>query len=255
MIETPKCYFVSDLHLFARRSKASDYQQQLDAIIERAEIVVLGGDLFDFKWSTVGSLDATIEQAIDWLQRLIDINPSCQFIYLLGNHDCQVDFVERLADFASCKERLRWHHSHWQCGDTVFIHGDVADKITTPEQLEQFRDHWGNEPITRKSQFRQTLYDLVLQLRLHKLVGHILHRPAAVAKRLLSYLDHFDINPGTGLRKVYFGHTHAPLDGFELLGVQFYNGGAPLNGIPFRIVEVDTTGFGEFSLDNESHDR
>jgi len=47
-----KCCWVSDLHLFSRRSLG---EQQFDIILAAAretDVFVLGGDIFDFSWST-----------------------------------------------------------------------------------------------------------------------------------------------------------------------------------------------------------
>ncbi len=48
-----KCYFVSDLHLFANRSDAHRYLEEIALAASQAEAFVLGGDIFDFRWSRI----------------------------------------------------------------------------------------------------------------------------------------------------------------------------------------------------------
>ncbi len=57
--------FISDLHLFSQRSIGQWHWEQQLASIESAEAVVLGGDIFDIRWSQRGNLDATIAAASD----------------------------------------------------------------------------------------------------------------------------------------------------------------------------------------------
>jgi len=236
-------HFVSDLHLFARRSLAAQFQSELERVVKESNTVVLGGDIFDFRWSTRGDLEQSVTEAIGWLADLIAQNEDCRFFYLLGNHDCNETFMTQLADLSEQRSNLEWHETHWRVDDTVFLHGDVADKMTLPAELLRHRDRWQSESIQPKSGFRQNLYDVALWLRLHKVVGQIVHRPWAVAQRVLYYLNALDLGPANGVSKVYFGHTHAPLSGYEYDGMKFFNGGAPLRGVRFRILPVDTSGF------------
>ena len=53
-----KCYFVSDLHLFANRSNAHRYLEEIALAASQAEVFVLGGDIFDFRWSRIPILRA-----------------------------------------------------------------------------------------------------------------------------------------------------------------------------------------------------
>ncbi|HTN77248.1 MAG TPA: metallophosphoesterase, partial [Pirellulaceae bacterium] len=86
-------YFVSDLHLFSRRSQAQRYRDQLHATARDAKVFVLGGDIFDFRWSMLKSVEVTVDAAIIWLEELIAPHPDCQFHFVLGNHDCNRRFV------------------------------------------------------------------------------------------------------------------------------------------------------------------
>ena len=80
--------FLSDLHLFSRRSIGQWHWDRNADVIAAAKSIVLGGDMFDFRWSQLGSLDASLDAAAAWLEKAIALNPSASWMYLLGNHDC-----------------------------------------------------------------------------------------------------------------------------------------------------------------------
>ena len=46
---------VSDLHLFAYRSAGEEYFNSLRPQLNATDILVLNGDIFDFRWSTLPS--------------------------------------------------------------------------------------------------------------------------------------------------------------------------------------------------------
>ena|ERR1051326_9579416 len=62
---------LSDLHLFARRSRAADCLQSLRADLASADVVVLNGDRFDFRWRTLRDRRTTVAAAIDGLRTLV----------------------------------------------------------------------------------------------------------------------------------------------------------------------------------------
>ena len=66
----PKCFFVSDLHLFANRSNAHRYLEEIARAASRAEVFVLGGDIFDFRWSRdsdpSGGADGHVAGSANW---------------------------------------------------------------------------------------------------------------------------------------------------------------------------------------------
>ncbi|NLE39457.1 MAG: hypothetical protein GX621_15655, partial [Pirellulaceae bacterium] len=65
-------------------------------------------------------------------------------------------------------------------------------------------------------------------------------RKQTVARRILAYLDDIGEGPSTGVTNVYFGHTHLAISDFAYRGVLFHNGGAPINGLRFRVLEAKT---------------
>ena len=90
-----KCYFVSDLHLFANRSNAHRYLAQIAIAASQADVFVLGGDIFDFRWSSLPTARA-VGRAAEWLDALLASSPACQFHLVLGNHDYHQVFIDRL---------------------------------------------------------------------------------------------------------------------------------------------------------------
>ncbi len=82
--------FVSDLHVFSGRSVGESLGSGLQATYPNSQLLVLGGDIFDFKWSSMGG-QGTLLAAEKWLLQLLG-QWQGQVIYLAGNHDCSPQF-------------------------------------------------------------------------------------------------------------------------------------------------------------------
>jgi UDP-2,3-diacylglucosamine pyrophosphatase LpxH len=228
--------FVSDLHLFARRSEAPRYAEAIRTAARRSAVLVLGGDIFDFSWSTLPSLSATVEAAFHWLQRLAADHPQCQIHYLLGNHDYCRPFLDYLEQHSGMIPNFAWHHFYLRLGANAFLHGDVVEKNTgTHERLLEYRSHWLHRPLAGK--FSRGAYEVVHRAHLHRPLAYLLHRKRHVARRVLAYLENAGEGPETGLRHVYFGHIHRRMFNYRYRGVTFHNCGAPIKGLRFRILE------------------
>ena len=234
----PNSYFVSDLHLFSRRSQADKYRAQLHATAREADVFVLGGDIFDFRWSTLGSCAATIDAAIRWLDDLVAPHPHCQFYFVLGNHDCNRNFVARLDALAAISPNLRWYDDYLRLGHSLFLHGDVADGNLTAVTLAQRRQKWHHDE-RRRGPIKNMLYDLAVHANLHKMVGQLANPQSKVAARIVGYLEDIGHGPKNGLRHIYFGHTHIAMTNFQFGGLTFHNGGAPIKGLEFQILKTD----------------
>lgn len=231
-------YFVSDLHLFSRRSLAASHEQSVHAAASRAHTFVLGGDIFDFRWSTFHSPDETVRHAIGWLDRLVASHPRCDFHFVQGNHDCNRRFVAALETYCATRPNLALHPYFLRLGKSVFLHGDVADHPQMcPVRLIRRREHWSRDE--KRSKFRHTLYDLAIQANLHRVAGRVAHPRRRAVHRILGYLSRVEQGPESGVEHVYFGHTHNALDNYRYRGVTFHNPGAPMPGLEFRIVPVE----------------
>jgi UDP-2,3-diacylglucosamine hydrolase len=232
-----RTFFTSDLHLFSRRSHAPRHIPALHAAAGRANTFVLGGDIFDFRWSTFHSPDETVRQAIRWLDDLVASHQRCDFHYVQGNHDCNRRFVSALETYSVTRPNLQLHPYYLRLGNSIFLHGDVVDHPRMcPQRLTRRREHWSRDET--RSQVRHVLYDLAVTARLHRLAGKVVHPRRRAVHRILGYLNRVHQGPASGVEHVYFGHTHDALADYRYRGVTFHNPGAPMAGLRFRIVEV-----------------
>jgi len=225
------------LHLFTRRSRADLHAADIWAAAADAEAFVLGGDIFDFKWSTHATLEHSLDAAIEWLRELVAPHPQCRFFYVLGNHDCLPAFQFRLDALAHELPNLDWHPYYVRIGSSLFLHGDVADGDIDHEMLVSRRSvihHRGSKHIVS-----HLMYDAVVTVRVHRLVSIVFQRAPRVVRRIIAYLDDIGHNAESGVHNVYFGHTHAPLEEYHCGGLVFHNGGAPIKGLKFRIVKAE----------------
>ena len=230
----PVC-FVSDLHLFSHRTRGHLIDQEIIAAARRSRVCVLGGDIFDFKWSAHASHEASLTAAMAWLRDLIEAVPECQFHFVLGNHDDLPELVAELPGLATRNANFFWDRFYLRLGDTVFLHGDAADRQMSHERLQDRRDRFSHD---RREKWAHGLYGLLVRAHLHRIIPHAVYPPSIVADRLLKYLREIGHGPDEGVRQVCFGHTHRPLTSYHRGGLLFHNGGAPIGRAYYRIVEV-----------------
>ena len=233
--------FVSDLHLFARRSTAAAHHELLLEHARRCDRVILGGDIFDFRWSTLANRRATADAAIGWLERLLDDLPTQEVHYLLGNHDHVQPMLDALPPLCRTQTRLQWHEYFLRLGETVFLHGDVADRPMNQHRIEQRRLRSLHHGRRRRGRISNAAYQAMLQTRVQHAVPRVVYPRRVAAGRILRYLE--TIGQRNGVREIFFGHTHRPVDGYELDGVTFHNAGAPIGDQPLCILQttVDDT--------------
>ena len=229
-------YFLSDLHLFARRSTAMSIEPMIREAASKSHTMVLGGDIFDFKWSTFPTLDSSINKAIAWLEALVVSYPKCSFYYLLGNHDAHPRFVSELDRLAFRQPRLEWQPYVLRILECVFLHGDIVDCEPSNTILAERRKLHESKPYPRR--YAHWLYYVVVNARLHRAAMHVVIRPKSVLRKLTQYLTNEGLDSKHGVSDVYFGHTHREVDGVQYAGLTFHNGGASIHGLPFRIIET-----------------
>lgn len=229
-------YFISDLHLFSNRSLAPHYMDAIHQAASRAGVFVLGGDIFDFRWTTLDTVECTVKAAVHWVEKLIERHPHCEFHFVLGNHDFNEQFSDRLDQLASSAANLSWHPYYVRRGRSLFMHGDISRRTLTHGALVQARHSCRHDQ--KRSPTANRMYDMVVQAGLHRVAQTVANRPARVARNISTYLDDIGHNAETGLKHVYFGHTHVPMCHYRYRGLMFHNGGAPIKGLQFRIVET-----------------
>ena len=241
MEETTKSWFISDLHLLARRSSGPALESRIHQAARQAHTFVLGGDIFDFRWRTQRSFQAAIHESIGWLKRLIENNSACEFYYLLGNHDSSPEFVEQLQQLAAEMPQLAWHRHLLRIDTTIFLHGDIVDRPFRPgevhhEVLDARR--LAGEQRSNPSRISHALYDAVVGVGLHRVAVHVANRKLVVLQRLTEYLQAHDLGAAAGIENVFFGHTHRRLVGVPYGGLRFYNPGAAIKGLKFDLLDA-----------------
>jgi UDP-2,3-diacylglucosamine hydrolase len=226
------------LHLFANRSKADKYLEAMRSAAAEAAYFVLGGDIFDFCWARTRSHSHTVEKAVEWLRTLVEPCATCEFHYVLGNHDYHHRFVAELEELDRSLENFHGHRFYVRLGSNLFLHGDVADRENHDAvTLAAARDAWLDAP--RRGPFLSRLYDVAVLARLHKPVPHLVFSKRTVTRRILKYLEQIGQGPATGVTDVYFGHTHKPITNYQYGGLTFHNGGVAIKGMKFRILEAE----------------
>jgi UDP-2,3-diacylglucosamine pyrophosphatase LpxH len=230
-----RCYFVSDLHLLANRSDAHRYLDQIAHAASHAEVFVFGGDTFDFRWSRMPIIRA-VDRAARWLREACSSCPRCHFHLVLGNHDYHQAFIDHLMDLERETSNLSWHRYYVRLGSSVFMHGDVVGREMDAQRLAESREKWLDR--SEHGPLANLLYDMVVMTRLHKPMPHLVFSKRMVVKRILKYLENIGEGPANGVQNVYFGHTHRKLSNYHYRGLAFHNGGTPIKGMKFRIIEA-----------------
>ena len=223
---------LSDLHLFARRSKGMALVNGLDRELLTIDLLVLNGDIFDFRWSSFPRLEESQTAAAAWLGGLHDDYPRCEIHLVLGNHDGPVSFQDELARLAPSLARFHWHADFLQLGSALFLHGDCAHARMDARRLVRYRQAWEHKP--NRGAWASQAYRGADWLGLTRLV-HQWHFPQRrTVQRIAYYLD--DARPGwrREVRDCYFGHTHLPMSQFEFEGVRFHNTGSAVGNLGFK---------------------
>ncbi|MCP3904889.1 MAG: hypothetical protein GY715_14785 [Planctomycetes bacterium] len=230
----PTGYVISDLHLFAQRSVGGRRLDEIRRAAATAEFFVLNGDIFDFRWSTLPTDDASLDAAIGWLDRLVGDRPDCSFLYTLGNHDCYEPFVTRLETLAAAHRNLRWHPSHVRIGPALFLHGDLplGRRRPGPPARQLHGGHGRNGRTLRLA------YRAFVAARGPRVVASV-HRPRRCAKQITRWLHAHGDELADGVTDVYFGHTHRPFADFCYEGRRFHNTGSSIRGLASRMLEVN----------------
>ena len=231
---TKSACFVSDLHLFSRRSTAPLYMDRIRSQAADAHTLVLGGDIFDFKWRTQAAFTESVDAAADWLKGMIELTDGGQVHFILGNHDSHPIFVERLEALQVAYPDFYWHRYYVRLGNCLFLHGDVADGALDHDALDQRRQKF--EGTSRKHNFWHLAYELAIHAQLHRLALLTVREIKAIG-RVRRYADLIDQGPDQGVTDVYFGHIHTVLNGVQFDGLRFHNGGAAIRGHQFQILE------------------
>jgi len=233
---------VSDLHLFARRSRGPDCVNSLRAELASATVLVLNGDIFDFRWSTLRDRETTVAAALAWLRDLLEACPRCQIHYVLGNHDCLTLFREKLAARASTLPRLQWYEHDLRLGAALFLHGDCADETMDPPGLRRYRECWEND--RPRGTLPAAAYAAADRLGITLFALKQRFPQRQTVERIVHYLDRAWPDWRDSVRDCYFGHTHLPFSDYRHEGVAFHNTGSAIRGRDFNPIVFEMPGKG-----------
>ena len=222
-------YVVSDLHLFAGWSNAFRYLDDIHSAAACADFFVLNGDIFDFKWTTLTSVGETVLKAAEWIRRFATAHPECSVFYVLGNHDCHADFIQKLVQVSDELDNFDWNASHVQIGSALFFHGDRPIDRKDPFTRN------GDSIIEKKNEILSRSYGRLIKMGAHKGLRLVFHekRSAKIIRRQL--LAH-DLD--NRITDVYFGHTHVPFSGLSHGGLTFHNTGSAIGNLRFNMLKV-----------------
>jgi UDP-2,3-diacylglucosamine hydrolase len=223
---------VSDLHLFSRRSDGQTLWESIDEIRGGAEILVLNGDTFDFRWSHFADESKARAAALAWVESLIAGGHWKKVHYILGNHDCLSEFVEELSGLSSKQETFACHNLHLQLGRCLFLHGDCTNRRMNLEDLKQYRANWSKD--WPRGAWSKALYDGVDALGISKIFHELYFPNDGTIARLVHHLNLVFPQWRDNLDHCYFGHTHRPFSGHEHGGVTFHNTGSAIRGMGFQ---------------------
>lgn len=229
-----KGVFVSDLHVFSGRSVGETLPNELHVAFPNANLLVLGGDIFDFKWSPMGE-EETLVEAEKWLMTMLD-QWQGKVMFLAGNHDCLPKFFERLEAVARRCDRFSWHDHQVQLGDAVFLHGDMLDAGNHLSMLADYRYKF--HPTASQTPLSRRAYSAIVAMRLHRMAPKLRHRQLQTCQKLYNLLPQLVESP-KAVRRVFYGHTHVTVPGREFQGVKFYNPGAAVRHIAFKPIQFE----------------
>ncbi len=223
---TKRGLVVSDLHLFARRSHGEARFDSLKDKLAEVDVLVLNGDIFDFRWSTLPDEAVTVAAALDWLRALADRHPHCEIHFIQGNHDCLTTFRDELIALAARLPRLHCHTNELRLGSALFLHGDCANRKMDAAGLRRRRARW--EAGRQSSDLAFSAYVAVDRFGITRRAHEWIFPRKRTVRRIAHYLDRASPDWRRRTRDCYFGHTHLPFAGYCYDGIAFHNTGSAI---------------------------
>lgn len=226
-------YVVSDLHIFARRSRFEQMRETIESAFAGAEVIVLNGDTFDFRWTQRPTIQETVVEAISMLRQWTAQDRRRQIHLVLGNHDHLREFIEQASLLDQAASNFYLHPYHVLLGDNFFLHGDVVDCNGDPAALARQRARCLFD--RRKHDSLHYLYDAAIRLGLQK-IATLKHPTRSSAAKISAYIERIGL--GDEIRNVYFGHTHIAVSNHSHDGFVFHNTGSLIKGLPFQMEKI-----------------
>lgn len=228
---------LSDLHLFARRTRAEYVLSHLHAAMAEADVLVLNGDIFDFRWTTLASVAESINEAAAWVEDLAHQFPHCRIHYVQGNHDCASPFVDALSSVCNRSPTVHLHEDFLVLGDAAFLHGDCVHWKVALNGIDSYRRPW--KVVKKKGNTQNAIYDALHQTRLTVTAPKLLFSQKRMAKRITDYLESREPGISGNLSHVFLGHTHVPFINFAYRDMRFHNTGCALDRNCFNLLKFE----------------
>ena len=223
---------ISDLHLLAKRSVGESLLEEIEHQLEQCDVLVLNGDTFDFRWSTLREEEASIAAAVEWVEELLSRMEGRKLHFIYGNHDCLGAFREELEPLATTRSNLQVHEYLLQLGDQLFLHGDCANRRMDVAAMAAFRAGWANDKPRGK--VSAAMYDVVDKTGLCWQFHRRYFPQGITVGRVAHYLESALPKWKEEVEDCYFGHTHLPFRDHEHEGVRFHNTGSGICGMGFE---------------------
>ena len=221
---------VSDLHLFSRRSDIKKYFQDIKSAASEVDYIVLNGDIIDLPWANQESPARTFFVAKIWLENLIKKYPKCQFIYILGNHDCCVGLVEVLDMLTVKYSNFEHHPDYFKLGNKLFFHGDLLLKpkphLKRTKLFDRYKIRSGVSLAFYKALIDSGIHTAASKLFTERNCSRWIYRTLE-KESVAQDIDH-----------VYFGHTHNAFENYEYEGLVFHNSGSTLKNSHLQLLKV-----------------
>jgi len=225
---------ISDMHFFARRSKADIIEKILYSQLSQYDILVCNGDTFDFRWRQLSSMQQTINESICWIGKTMNKFPSLEIKYVIGNHDCNRDFIDRLRQLEKDRPRFLIYEYYFQIGTSLFLHGDCSNTFLSFEGLKDYRAQW--EKSNQWPNYLALFYQFFDVIGLTGLFHRKKFPRDKVAQRVLHYLKTIPSGFPSDIENIYIGHTHLPFSDFKWENYVFHNSGSSIKGQEFNIL-------------------
>jgi len=178
--------FISDLHLLSTRSVGLKLWQDFRRELLRCNLLVLGGDIFDFRWSHHEEMSHSLAEVSNWLEALLEHYPYLRVAYVLGNHDCLLASQPEFHRFPNTFAQFTWEEHQFGIGDQLFLHGDILDAGENLAELGLYRQRFIDDRRSR-GQLANRLYDAVIATRLHGIPSRILHPPRSLRENCRAF--------------------------------------------------------------------
>ena len=199
-----KTLLMSDLHIGFRFSRASDILKVLNT--EKFDRLVLVGDIFDIAQMMKRPYWDEHHTAV--LKRILKIAKSKEVIYVIGNHDYPLyylqEYTNRLAGLKLCREYV--YKSGGQ--KILCVHGDQLDRVSKSTQLVGDYLYHAGLHLNKYVNFVRSAFGFSYwsfskwaKDQVKKLIAKAFNMDAVLEK----YRNEYSANV------IVYGHTHMPL--------------------------------------------